>query len=665
MIARFDNFTRGLTSKINEKNPQFLLKNNNMYVDVNGVLRTRAGSDRFTDITFDGEFSGSFELGERVDPNLCFVAGDKVYQVQDLNFSSNPNRLFNRDEKYSINATSEFINHVYVGNNFQDVPRKIFLGAGGEINHMVAGLRSLSEFIQGDHNKIVSRPVSSFVYEFVLKRTYMSLGRTFVDLSRPMIVQFQLLQEEINVARGGHIRFTLPIGEALEGIREYYGTLKGFSVEIYRTRSDDTTTPYKMNKELILERLNPTSFFLDYPQLPGVSDRALTNNVLPFVNDIFPDPPPQAKYMDIAEGVALYGNTREFPNRVWQSLSSNPDAVPNTFFTDLDSEITAIKSYDFLFHFVFTRKSVYRVTSYFSDNGSGNLSFRKIYDVDSAIHQNAVTIADGTMYFLGFKGVYISKGDSVVRISEHIEELHRDIVESTNPDFIKSTYDQSRNNVLFLCPQVIRREVNNQTLVEKKDLILVYDTLHQGYSTWDGLDIQDLIVFEKELLRFSQNRIFQFDDRLAEDEVFIGDSAFRNSVNWQFRTVNTSLNLDEVQKYIPDVSCEFSSKSTFSSYLRAYNDQSEVPRECNSFSKIDKWIWRVTPLLWRITRLNWREQLKIRAQKRGLPARDLRAKTISIELGHEVNYDRNLVVRLSGGSLVSRDTPQLNKGDYI
>jgi len=135
------------------------------------------------------------------------------------------------------------------------------------------------------------------------------------------------------------------------------------------------------------------------------------------------DAPPKAEHVHVFNNIGYYGNVTDkdgvvTKERLLQSIPGDPDSVPETFFDDLDSEITGIgATTDRLV--VTTLDSVYRIEGIFNELGQGLIQVDKIFNKSGNISKGSLVSTPSGIFFAGTDGFYLTNGFQVIKISTH------------------------------------------------------------------------------------------------------------------------------------------------------------------------------------------------------------------------------------------------------
>ena len=307
-----------------------------LYDPTLGLDQIPAGNQRISKIKFfqDELFEFSARNGYYRDGTFVTLTGP---------VDNNP--VFGAGTVANHVSIAEWQKHMLLTIDAYSTPRKVFHdGTSWQVR--TAGLPALASAptITPQTNDGIS-----YIYYFLHKITYTVGTVTYIDRGAPIVVQ-ETAGGDMSGAT--HFNDISAIPVLANGATECYDTAS-IQVEIYRTSSGGTVG------KLVGSVTNGTTTFLD-----NVTDANLGITIYTSGGRVDNDAPPEAKYVAVANEAAWYANARvgseEFSNRVYQSLQSDVDSVPASYFIDVDEEITGISNVD-IYPIVFTKNKTYRI----------------------------------------------------------------------------------------------------------------------------------------------------------------------------------------------------------------------------------------------------------------------------------------------------------------
>lgn len=171
------------------------------------------------------------------------------------------------------------------------------------------------------------------------------------------------------------------------------------------------------------------------------------------------DPPPEAKYVVIVNGIAWYAHIKEGSeiknNRVRQSVKDDIDSCPATFFTDFEDEVTGIRSVN-IFPIVFCKNRMFRLEGFIDEFGEGIISKREISKNIGAVNHKSivnVTVPDSGeegLVFASTDGFYFTDGFNIIKISDAFNKRYKTLVRTaTQKKYIYGEFDRENDRVYW------------------------------------------------------------------------------------------------------------------------------------------------------------------------------------------------------------------------
>jgi hypothetical protein len=290
-------------------------------------------------------------------------------------------------------------------------------------------------------------PVTSFqnvLYAFAYSRSYMTLdGQTRSDIGSPLFIRVEISRSESQPISISNIK-----NLTNDSISNY--DVINTKIDIYRSKNNGVNL-YLVN-QVTNDPSSSTNTGYDF-----LSDSDLDEQDPLYTNGgvVDNDPPPIAKVIHQARGFAYYGNLKVsdeyFPNRFGQSIASDPDSVPESFFSDLPNELIGISSTtrDTL---AWTKSGTYRMEGSFDERGQGAIIAIPISETIGLYGGISPVQIDQGIVFAGSDGFYFTDAYSIKPLSLKFADTYLTIVKSMiSAKRIIGTYDKINNRIYWAC----------------------------------------------------------------------------------------------------------------------------------------------------------------------------------------------------------------------
>ncbi len=366
------------------------------------------------------------------------------------------------NDKYGQVSLAEWNGHILAASSDYTKPSK-FYNNGSTYVGRTAGLPTLvsDPTITPDANDS-----KSYVYWFVYKQSYTAADRTFLDVSAPIQVA---VENAGDMSGAGHYNQLSNI-PAISIPNTNYMT-SDIKVEIYRSTHNGNVAFYIGEVDY-----GVTTFQDDQ------SDEIIETNVQLYTmgGAYGNDTPPACKYVVVANNCAYYLNLEDAPDTFIQSIPGDADSVPASFNGKVDGPLIGGSATRDAF-VLFTEQKVYRVTGVIDSTGSGSMNVQAIDNTIGCISNNSIVSGkDGTVFFAGRDGFYVTDGYRVAKIPK---DQTRDISlqyalftgSAVQKGHIQGTFDKINNRVHWTV----------QTASEN-DKIYVYDVTFDAFTTLSG-----------------------------------------------------------------------------------------------------------------------------------------------------------------------------------
>ena len=620
-VLRVDDFSGGETDHYVNGPPQrarfmrnFLLTRNRkpvvrdgseLYDSTAGLDQIPPGNQRISKIKFfqDELFEFSARNGYYRDGTFITLVGP---------VDSNP--VFGAGTVANHVAIAEWQKHMFLTIDEYSTPRKIFHdGTSWQVR--TAGLPALAS---SPTITPQSADGASYIYYFVYKYTYTVGTVTYIDRGPPILVQ------ETNggdMSAPGRYNDISGIPVLANGGTECYDTAT-IQVEIYRTTNGGTVG------QLVGSVTNGTTVFTD-----NVMDANLGINIYTTGGRVDNDPPPEAKYVAVANECGWYANCRigseEFSNRVYQSIQADPDSVPESFFTELDEDITGISNVD-IYPIVFTKNKTYRIEGVVDAFGRGFNRLRVVSDTVGCVSNNSIVRTVRGLYFAADDGFYYTDGFSLQKLSEHINERYAlAVTTEAQARRISGVQDPQTKRIYWALQEDPTDTENNA--------IYVLDpfwgiSMESTFTSWDsGEDMKptSLEFAGGNLLRAdSRGYTFEHKDSLTTDPVI--DLVAASTADWETKGIEYdytscaySFGTETGRKWVTKFLSIFKNLSNLSCNAVSINDDSAIDKELKEIRFRSNITWGDAEVVWGDSRLVWNFNGLIVADRR-FPKRGLR-----------------------------------------
>jgi hypothetical protein len=476
--------------------------------------------------------------------------------------------------------------------------------------------------------------VGSFLYKFVYRYDYTVGQEDHIDFGTPSesISVSTFISPESLVAGDTDAEDPVEISSipVLANTSTQNWDTANIKVEVHRTTNGGTV--FRKLGELT----NGTTTFTD-----SILDAENTGELLYTTGGVVGnDQPPKAKYIEILNGIALYGNYDEgsesFPNRVRQSILNDPDSCPADFYDEFDEEVTGIGSTRSNF-VVFCSNSTYREEGSFDEQGRGFLRHERISDSIGCINHASIVKTDVGLFFAGNNGFYYTDGYQVMRVSSEIEPTYLSYTAgATQKSSLVGTYDKLQRRVLWT--------MKSTEAAAAPDKIYVFD-LNWGikqdgaFTSWSGNSLSPtaLCFFGGYIIRgHKDGYIFRHKDSLYFDPkvntAVAATSWTVETLRWSLKTTHSDYGSAFLRKYATQLFLEAKQITNVSIQPTTNVDKG---RKVDDLRPI-----RSRKLLdWGDPNMQWTTEFTASAgetidQRRRFAAGSLRGNYLSIEMGN-------------------------------
>ena len=590
-----EDFSGGITDYILAAQPNQSATLENLLINPNKKLETAPGSQIF-DTSMYQIPDGNQRIGgifASILPELLINSARKIWYPNTSAFaeftgpSSNP--------AFSVGTTSDFPSfaewnsHIFATNTAYADPIKMYKNGSDVWQIRTAGLP-----------KLASAPTvtssggtgNNYVYAFLYHYSY-TVGTTqFEDFGATTLVSVANVGapnvNTINIS-------AIPV--LAIGATGNWDT-STITVYIYRTINNGSVY-YKVGQVT-----NGTTTYAD-----STSDTALQLNTLLYTNSgvLDNDPPPNAKYITIVNGVAYYGNIKSgsqiYKNRVQQSVQNDPDSCPSALYVDLLDEVTGLSSYNDN-PLVFTKGHVYRLNGQYTQLGQGQVTYEDITKTIGCVsHQSIVQTRYG-VFWAGNDGFYWTDGFNFQKVSDSINERYKSFVsDSTRSSRICGTYDTKDNRVYWGVTADVSATDNDSFVV--LDLRWGVNPASSFTTRVNGSSFAPtgLAFFNNQLIRADKRGyVFKHDANYstdpAVDTTVTPDQWTTKAIVPVYASIVSNLGFPTVRKWVSKVLLTMENVTNASVQIYSVNDNSSAQVPLKEIRYRGNVLWGDPSLVW-------------------------------------------------------------------
>lgn len=512
--------------------------------------------------------------------------------------SSNP--AFGAGTTASQISVAEWNKHLLVTTDTYSSPRKVFKDSGGVWRIRNLGLPALASAPVCTLDSVGAVSLS-YLYAFCHKFTYTVGTVTHVDRGPLTFVQaVDALGSAIGIGTPCAVS-VIPV--LSNGATECYDTAT-IKVEVYRSVNGGVDLKYSG------EVTNGTTTYSD-----TITDALLTTSIYTEGDRVENDPPPQAKFVIVADGVAWYLNVKEGSEekgyRARQALKDDPDACPGAHFMDVDGDIVGAGVID-VYPVVFTKTKAYRFEGFVDNQGRGFTRKRIISSTVGCVSHNSIVQVLGGMYFAGVDGFYFTDGFRMVKVTNHLNASYK----------AATATGGMRSRIHGALDPVDGRIYWTMTTDATKtdcDHVWVIDPYQGGIgpemavTTWSSdVDMAptSLAFIESELVR-ADNRgyCFRHEAGLFTDPVVdtaaLPSAWASKSVIYEYVSVAFSFGTEIQKKFTPKITVVARNETNLSLLIQSINDDSGVTKDLKEVRFRNNVVWGDVDTVWGDSSIIW------------------------------------------------------------
>ena len=334
------------------------------------------------------------------------------------------------------------------------------------------------------------------------------------------------------------------------------------------------------------------------------------------------DAPPTAKYVTVAKESAWYANVKEKPNRIRQSKRSQPGSCPESYYVDVEADITGIGT-SRNFPIVFTEDKVYRIEGFIDELGSGDLQKNVVSDRVGCISFRSIVQTRQGIYFAARDGFYFTDGYSIRKISEQINETYKTLIEtSSQKSKLNAAYNTIEEKVFFSC-----------MVGADNDIIYVYDEVFQSWTTMTGQTdfIPSTMASIKGIFYRSDEEgyTYKFDSTVDTDpvrEVGVATTSWgEEAIIYKFKHIALNFGEFDTNKWVNKITAQIKDDTGQHIAVQCYDDDSTQPVSLKPITSVGLLSWGESGVAWGESGIIWGRSYVI-SKTRRFPSGSLRAR---------------------------------------
>jgi hypothetical protein len=610
-------FSGGITDYFIDGSPMQAERMDNLIITPNKKAQTRPGSQLFV--------AEQIPLGEFRINALALFNDEIIAFSQRRAYRNNggvweeiegppSSGIFPDGDANSMNSITEWQGHLFLANDAYSSIQKMYVDEFGNYQVRNAGLPEIPSGVSITNPPGVGE---SYLYAFVFRYDYKVGSVSFLD--RGPVFNFPTTVTGGTITSGNGANITLPTSLP---IPENWDEAN-FEIEIYRTIS--TGSDYFLVDTVSFGTAN----YLD-----EVEDATLQlQEALYTTGGIFSnDTPPKAKFVHVVNDTGYYANVNtgsEFDEyTVRQSITGDPDSVPESFFASTEQKIKGLSSI-FDRPIVLCDRYIYRIDNIIGLTGTGDMNLRRIDDRAGCVSNSSIVQTHLGLFWAGEVGFYWSDGFKVLKISDNINESYKAFVQNdTRKKRISGAYDASNNRVIWsVCKEDGGNEPDQCIVLDLKWGVREQST----FTTWSNSTF-----FKPTAWVVRENQLYRGDTRgyvLEHDVSYFTDPKIDTTVlpaNWEVSTIiheYKSCFLDFgskfYRKFVPRVLVSAGNTTNLSLGIASSNDNNRVQGTLKPIRYTANITWGDDLPLWGDPAAQWNYQGIIEEWRR-FPAQGLR-----------------------------------------
>ena len=419
--------------------------------------------------------------------------------------------------------------------------------------------------------------VATYLYRYVYKYTYTVGSTSFIDVSAPSEpIEAYGFVSPPNPTSGDTTwlnSITIDSIPALANTANTNYDTAAITLEFYRTIADGTT--YYLTKSFTN---GAASSFTDYnDDVTLLTKEALYTSGGAVANDA----PPAASLIHSLDNRMYY----VVKNKIYQSLVSDPDSVPATFFDTFEEDITAISSTRSNL-VAFSSLNVYRLDGQFDDLGNGFMRHERIFDRTGCVAQQGVVKADNGIFFVGKDGFYFTDGYQCFRVTDFEDTFAGYTLTTQQKKAITGAYDNIHKKIFWT--------IETTNAFTSPNLIIVLDlqfgikkdftpctTFSGGFDGYTGFNPTTLMFYQNALYYGDKDGYIFFQDPnsnldLRKDLAVAATSWEKRTILWDYKSCHDPYGTSNFRKYFTHLNIEFEQTTNLSVQINSDADKGRV-----------------------------------------------------------------------------------------
>lgn len=532
----------------------------------------------------------------------------------------NGDPVFDDGDANSIPSSAEWQGHIIATNSDFATPQKLFYDNTSTLRVQSAGLPDFPTT-----GLAITNPPgagSTYSYLFIFRYEYMVGNST--NLDRGPLTFFPTIVSGGTITSGNGANITLPTTLVDNGNYD----VANFDVEIYRTLNGDAdyflvdTVPFG------------TANYLD-----EVEDATLANNTPVYSSTISYKAPPKCKYVHVVNEIGYYAHIKEENGeinryKILQSIPSDVDSVPTSFFEKVEQEITGLSSI-FDRPIVLCTNYIYRIDQSILSDGTGLMDIRRIDDRAGCVSNLSIVQTHRGLFWAGEEGFYWSDGFKVKNISKHINETYEKLVQNMErAERIYGSFDPSTERISWsVCLEDGGNEVDRIYVLDLKFTALSEGEQSRGcFTTLSGgnnFKPTATITKDENMYRadsrgflFRHNRSI-FSDPLIDLTKSDLSTWFTTPILYSYKSTYLDFGTKFVRKFVPRILISAANRTNLSLAIQSSNDNNRVVGDLKPISYKNNITWGSSLPVWGDPNAGWNLQ-GIIEQWRRFPSGGLR-----------------------------------------
>lgn len=613
-----NDFSGGITDNFIDGPLNKAEKMDNLVLDKNGKLLLRHGSEVLSSTTYQIPI-GSERVNALIDMDGTLIHTG-LTELSYTGASSNSNlRGPSSNTCFDVGAETNKVSwaiwnkHLLVTNDGFPKISKVYKDDSSTWRLRTAGLPALAT---SPTVTAGGAGANTYIYAFVYSYTYNVGTVEFEDISAVT----QVTVGSAAAPNSNAISITnIPV--LANGSTLNYDT-SVIKVKIYRTITNGSTFFY------VGQVTNGTTSYSDSAADTTIDDNATIYTTGGVVEN---DEPPKAKYLHVVNDICWYGHVKEGTevqtNKIRQSVKFDPDSCPETFYDELEDEITGLSSIQGTL-IAFCKGSIYRVEGFFDELGRGGITHQRISDSVGCVSNNSIVRAMGLIFFAGTDGFYYTDGYNVKKLTLDLNDSYKELIEETQQKLnIYGEHHRLENTIWWGVEKDTSSNDNDSCYV----LDLNYGLESGTFTTFSGSD-----SFRPTALCFFNNQMVRGDTRgylFKHDLNYYTDPKINESAtpdNWttqaiiyDYRSIYTSFGTTSIRKWVPSIVVDLFNKTNVSVQIISDNDRGRLVENLKQLRYRGNFLWGDPTFVWGTSTCVW-GRTGIIEEKKFFPSQSLR-----------------------------------------